>query len=1035
MKLFEACFNVGNFETYERFYNTETNKSEIQKVFLKNQVFIEDPKGEYTFLLDPNIKLTKVLANQAKDLETYGKTNVAAEHIRQNYWKLNDSKYNKNISIFYLDIETTAHSPVDAEACRERIVSIQVYHNLTNTNYIFTNEFFDTEAHTKDSKYTFDDRTYDFKLKYYQVEGEHNLLIALFKLIEALKPLLVLAHNGEGFDFAYLWRRTEKLGLTEGFSPFGKSEFQVNELDNGTKKYSIKAPGVFYMDTIDIYKKFRLKPRESYSLDYIAEVELGERKVNHDCFKTFDGFRTGEGFIKPDSEPSKESILEYKLYNAKDSEEIKRISKEYFIHYSIIDTYLLYRIDNAIKLSDIMISIASIMGIQLPQTLGTTTPWSTFIRNYAMQDKIVLPNPSEFSGDVEFKGGFVAEPLIGRYDWVFSVDVTSMYPSQIMAFNLSSETFIPFYKLPNDLQEAINELDLNEDEQYHINNYFKNPEAYKKYTDLLIKYNYCGSLTGSVYDKSKKGILPILTELVFNLRKAAKKEMLKYEQMAEDAKDPELIQKYQALATELDVNQLTFKILINSLYGACGNKHFILYNKEIAKAITGNSRFYINLMSKNINNYLCDLCGSGNYIIYNDTDSVVGDSIIKVNGKNIKIEDFYDSIKVDPIVTKSSNNVKLVDNCFTESVNKNLQIETKKINYIMKHRVKKEFFKIKVNNKEVVVTEDHSIMVLRNSELIEVKPRDIKIDDTLILTGSKSQNFKIESLGTQELDVYDIEVDSNHNFFANDILVHNSCYVQVPPKICEKLPKDPQLATDIIDKFIETKIQPVINSSSQELGSIFNALDASRISAKREAIASSAVFVAKKRYFMKVIDSEGVRFSEPYLKTMGIDIVRSSTPAFSKKYLKKSVNIILESTEEELKEWLKNVRSLYLDQNLMDIAKISSVSSSKYKLGVDKSIPINSRAFLVSNHYINSLNTGEFQPLELGEKVRMLYLREPNPLKSNIFAFNNEKFANVFKDYIDWDTNFNKFFLKPLEIMTDPLNYNLHKETETLEEW
>ncbi|CCH63709.1 putative DNA-directed DNA polymerase [Campylobacter phage CP21] len=115
------------------------------------------------------------------------------------------------------------------------------------------------------------------------------------------------------------------------------------------------------------------------------------------------------------------------------------------------------------------------------------------------------------------------------------------------------------------------------------------------------------------------------------------------------------------------------------------------------------------------------------------TDSVVGDSIIKVNGKNIKIEDFYDSIKVDPIVTKSGNNVKLVDNCFTESVNKNLQIETKKINYIMKHKVKKEFFKIKVNNKEVVVTEDHSIMVLRNSELIEVKPRDIKNGDLIIL--------------------------------------------------------------------------------------------------------------------------------------------------------------------------------------------------------------------------------------------------------------------------------------------------------------
>lgn len=735
MKLFEATFQLENepYKTFERF--VEDGIVKIKEIPIQSEVYIKDPVGKFEFIFDSNIKLSKVSQKKAKDQETFGKTTIAQEWIRREYWDINNSKYNKNISIFYLDIETTAHSPVNTELCNERIVSIQIYHNLTNINFIFANEFFDVEKHTsKNGKYFFDDREFDFKLKYFKCEDEIEILEKFFKLLCTLKPLLVLAHNGEGFDYAYLWRRTKRLGIEERFSPFGKSEFKITELKNGIKKYGIQAPGVFYMDSIDIYKKFRLKPRESYSLDYIAEVELGEKKVNHDCFKTFDGFRTGEGFIRPQQEPKKESILEYKLYHANNDDEIKQISKEYFIHYSVIDTYLLYKIDNAIKLTDIMVSMASMMGVQLPQTLGTTTPWSTFVRNYALLENKVMPNPVENSDkDVEFKGGFVAEPKIGKYDWIFSLDVTSMYPSQIMAFNMSPETFIPFNKLPKDLQKCITELNLNEDEELHINEYLNDKSKYSELTELLNKYNLCCSMSGGCYDKSKQGILPTLVEMIFKQRKETKKEMLKYEQMAESEKDNSKKRELEAKAKELDVYQHTLKININSLFGACGNAHFLLYNKEIAKSITSNSRFYINLMSKNINNFLCDLCGSGNYIIYNDTDSVVGDSIIKVNGENIKIEDFYDSVKVDPFVTKSGNNVKLVDNCFTESVNKNLQIETKKINYIMKHRVKKEFFKIKVNNKEVIVTEDHSIIVLRNSELIEVKPRDIKIGDSIIL--------------------------------------------------------------------------------------------------------------------------------------------------------------------------------------------------------------------------------------------------------------------------------------------------------------
>lgn len=885
MKLFEATFQLENepYKTFERF--VEDGIVKIKEIPIQSEVYIKDPVGKFEFIFDSNIKLSKVSQKKAKDQETFGKTTIAQEWIRSEYWDINNSRYNKNISIFYLDIETTAHSQVNTELCNERIVSIQIYHNLTNINFIFANEFFDVEKHTsKNGKYFFDDREFDFKLKYFKCEDEIEILEKFFKLLCTLKPLLVLAHNGEGFDYAYLWKRTKRLGIEERFSPFGKSEFKITELKNGIKKYGIQAPGVFYMDSIDIYKKFRLKPRESYSLDYIAEVELGEKKVNHDCFKTFDGFRTGEGFIRPQQEPKKESILEYKLYHANNDDEIKQISKEYFIHYSVIDTYLLYKIDNAIKLTNIMVSIASMMGVQLPQTLGTTTPWSTFVRNYALLENKVMPNPVENSDtDVEFKGGFVAEPKIGKYDWIFSLDVTSMYPSQIMAFNMSPETFIPFNKLPKDLQKCITELNLNEDEELHINEYLNDKSKYSELTELLNKYNLCCSMSGGCYDKSKQGILPTLVEMIFKQRKETKKEMLKYEQMAESEKDNSKKGELEAKAKELDVYQHTLKININSLFGACGNAHFLLYNKEIAKSITSNSRFYINLMGNNVNNYLKDISNSrDNNWTYSDTDSI---------------------------------------------------------------------------------------------------------------------------------------------------------YMKLPSKIIEKLPEDIQKSTDLLDKFIENKIQPVVNNSSKELGDIFNAFDSSKISAKREVISTKAVFIAKKRYFMRVIDSEGVRFSEPHLKTMGIDLVRSSTPEFSKKYLKKSIDIILDSNEEELKKWIRDVREKYQSQNLLSIAKTSSVSSSKYNLKTDKSIPINSRAFLITNNYIDSLKTQEFQPLELGEKVKMLYLKTPNPLNSNIFAFNNEKFAQRFKEYVDYDSNFEKFFLKPLELMIEPLNYNLYKETENLDVW
>ena len=298
-----------------------------------------------------------------------------------------------------------------------------------------------------------------------------------------------------------------------------------------------------------------------------------------------------------------------------------------------------------------------------------------------------------------------------------------------------------------------------------------------------------------------------------------------------------------------------------------------------------------------------------------------------------------------------------------------------------------------------------------------------------------TEKFEIECVGEVEDFVYDIEVDSYHNFFANNILVHNSSYLTVPSAVIDKIKHlDLNAKIDYIDNYIETEIQPIVNASSCELGAIFNALDSSKISAKREVIAEKAILIAKKRYIMKVWDSEGVRFDEPHLKMMGIDLVRSSTPEFSKKYLKEATNILLDGDEQSTRDFISEVRAKFTKSKLSSIARVSSISKLNYKPD-DKGIPINARAAIVSNNYIAKHFNGRFQQLVTGEKVKMLYLIKNNPLGSNIFAFNDDAFANHFRDYIDWDTNFEKFFLSPLEIMTKPLNYNILKQSEDLDCW
>ena len=194
-----------------------------------------------------------------------------------------------------------------------------------------------------------------------------------------------------------------------------------------------------------------------------------------------------------------------------------------------------------------------------------------------------------------------------------------------------------------------------------------------------------------------------------------------------------LYKEYTKKADEKKVLQKALKNAINSLFGALANKFFPMFNQDMARSITGNGRVFINLTGSNVDKYLHDLAKSEKpYWIYSDTDSVVGDTIIEINNKKGKISEFFDTLDGEIIENSENNFIKKLNECESLSVNNSLEIQNKKVTYIMKHKVKKRFFKIKTSYREIIITEDHSLMVLRNNELISVKPSEVLKTDKVL---------------------------------------------------------------------------------------------------------------------------------------------------------------------------------------------------------------------------------------------------------------------------------------------------------------
>ena len=297
----------------------------------------------------------------------------------------------------------------------------------------------------------------------------------------------------------------------------------------------------------------------------------------------------------------------------------------------------------------------------------------------------------------------------------------------------------------------------------------------------------------------------------------------------------------------------------------------------------------------------------------------------------------------------------------------------------------------------------------------------------------------------------------------------DSCYISLEPMVNKfyKNLSDEKLV-NLIDKISKEKITPIINDNCLDLQTYTNSYR-NMISFKQEGISSNGVWVAKKRYFLNVLDNEGVRYASPKLKVMGLEVVKSSTPGVVREKLKTCLSLILDNKEEDLQQFIDDFRSEFKSLPVEDIASprgvngIEKYSNSGYKdddlnnfieesefepnrtsikknpisnAGYNSGCPLHTKGAIIYNKKLKELKLDNVYPIVgEGDRIKYTYLKSPNPIKDIVISFPSE-LPKEFKleKYIDYDKQFEKTFLEPIKSILQILDWTTEK-TNSIEDF
>jgi DNA polymerase elongation subunit (family B) len=458
------------------------------------------------------------------------------------------------MKIFALDIEVQCENGFpNVEEAAEEMLSITIKDMVTKQYYCWATREFEAPKGVETNIFW----------------TEHEMLNHFINWWAQNTPDILTGWNVNLYDVPYIARRVNRvLGdkWMKALSPWNRA----NEREiyvQGRKNYAYDISGINILDYLDLYRKFTYSNQESYRLDHIAFVELGQRKVDHSEYENFKDFYTSDW--------------------------------QKFMEYNIQDVELIDRLEDKMKLLELAITMSYDAKVNFEDVYSQVRMWDTMIYNYLSDRNIVVPPRKGAKKDEKYAGAYVKEPIPGKYDWVVSFDLNSLYPHLIMQYNISPETLID-QRHPSATVDRILEETLEVDGEY------------------------CVCANGAQYRKDIHGFLPEMMQRIYDERTIYKKRMLESKQALEHATTSS-----ETLALQKDISkfnniQMARKIQLNSAYGAIGNQYFRYYNLANAEAITLSGQVSIRWIEGKVNEYLNKLLNTEDhdYVVASDTDSI-----------------------------------------------------------------------------------------------------------------------------------------------------------------------------------------------------------------------------------------------------------------------------------------------------------------------------------------------------------------------------------------------------------------------------
>ena len=752
----------------------------------------------------------------AVGLEVHGYERFVYQHIGQKFAGEIDYDMSQ-MSIWTIDIEVACENGFpDVEASAEEMLCITMKN--FNTKEIIT---WGTREAKVDNEY-----------RVFWTEQE--MLTDFHRWWTQNTPDIITGWNNNLYDIPYICRRIERvLGekWKKSLSPWNRV-MDREIIIQGRKNIAYEITGVNILDYLDLYKKFTYTNQESYRLDHIAMVELGDAKLDHTEFENFKDFYTSNW--------------------------------QRFVEYNIHDVNLVDQLEDKMRLIELAVTMAYDAKVNFEDVYSQVRMWDTLIYNDLKTRNIVVPPRLTTKKDEKYAGAYVKEPIPGKYDWVVSFDLNSLYPHLIMQYNISPETLVderhPTVTVDKILQESLD-----------------------------IEGEYCVCANGAQYRKDIHGFLPEMMQRIYDERKIYKGKMLAAKQHLEDAKTPAETASLRKDVSRFNNIQMARKIQLNSAYGAIGNQYFRYYNLANAEAITLSGQVSIRWIENKMNAYLNKILKTDNddYVIASDTDSIY--------------------LNLGPFVDK----------------------------------------------------------VFQGRE---------KSDESVVR---------------------------------------------------------------FLDKVCQVEFEKYIRNSYEALASYVNAYDQKMVM-KRENIANKGIWTAKKRYILNVWNSEGVQYAEPKLKMMGIEAVKSSTPAPCRVAIKEALNVIMNEDEAAAQQYIADFREKFESMSAEEIAfprgcnNIAKNSSPATIYG--KGCPMHVRGALLYNFWVKKKKlTHKYPLIQEGEKIKYIMLSTPNKINENVVSF----FQTLPHEFglqgsIDYDLQFKKSFLDPLQVILDTIGWDAEKRN-TLE--